>query len=113
MKIRYKEVDIKRQADDNENNTRQDIEDFIYKKSFESFGERDLIVFGYYPTSPQISSAGQKKIDGIIFFRLDRLTRNTRDLYSLIDLFREKEVDFILTISIFYLFTNSMHTGVK
>ena len=66
MKIRYKEVDIKRQADDNENNTRQDIEDFIYKKSFESFGERDLIVFGYYPSSPQVSSAGQKKIDGII-----------------------------------------------
>ncbi len=33
--------------------------------------------------------------DGIIFFRLDRLTRNTRDLYWLIDLFREKEIDFV------------------
>jgi site-specific DNA recombinase len=42
-----------------------------------------------------LENVRQKKIDGIIFFRLDRLTRNTRDLYSLIDLFREKEVDFI------------------
>ena len=33
--------------------------------------------------------------DGIIFFRLDRLTRNTRDLYWLINLFREKEIDFV------------------
>ncbi len=33
--------------------------------------------------------------DGVIFFRLDRLTRNTRDLYWLIDLFREKEIDFV------------------
>ena len=42
-----------------------------------------------------LENVRQKKIDGIIFFLLDRLTRNTRDLYSLIDLFREKEVDFI------------------
>ena len=33
--------------------------------------------------------------DGIIFFRLDRLTRNTRDLYWLIDQFRAKEIDFV------------------
>lgn len=33
--------------------------------------------------------------DGIIFFRLDRLTRNTRDLYWLIDLFNSKEIDFV------------------
>jgi site-specific DNA recombinase len=37
----------------------------------------------------------QRAFDGIIFFRLDRLTRNTRDLYWLIDLFREKEIDFV------------------
>ena len=37
----------------------------------------------------------QRTFDGIIFFRLDRLTRNTRDLYWLIDLFREKEIDFV------------------
>ncbi|KJJ85000.1 resolvase domain-containing protein [Candidatus Omnitrophus magneticus] len=36
-----------------------------------------------------------RKFDGIIFFRLDRLTRNPRDLYALIDLFKEKEIDFI------------------
>ncbi len=36
-----------------------------------------------------------RSFDGIIFFRLDRLTRNTRDLYWLIDLFRAQEIDFI------------------
>jgi len=37
----------------------------------------------------------KRSFDGVIFFRLDRLTRNPRDLYSLIDLFRDKDVDFI------------------
>ena len=37
----------------------------------------------------------ERKFDGIIFFRLDRITRNPRDLYALIDLFRDKNVDFI------------------
>ncbi|MDP3785935.1 MAG: recombinase family protein, partial [Candidatus Omnitrophota bacterium] len=37
----------------------------------------------------------QKSFDGIVFFRLDRLTRNPRDLYALIDLFKEHEIDFI------------------
>ena len=36
-----------------------------------------------------------KSFDGVIFFRLDRLTRNPRDLYSLIDLFKENEVEFV------------------
>ena len=38
---------------------------------------------------------GERKFDGIIFHRLDRLTRNMRDLYSLIDLFREHDIDFL------------------
>ena len=37
----------------------------------------------------------QRLFDGIIFFRLDRITRNPRDLYSLIDLFRDKDIDFV------------------
>ena len=37
----------------------------------------------------------KRSFNGIIFFRLDRLTRNPRDLYALIDLFRDKDVDFI------------------
>jgi site-specific DNA recombinase len=37
----------------------------------------------------------RRSFDGIIFFRLDRLTRNPRDLYSLIDLFRDNDIDFI------------------
>lgn len=37
----------------------------------------------------------KRSFDGIIFFRLDRLTRNPRDLYSLIDLFKAKDIDFI------------------
>ena len=42
-----------------------------------------------------LTNIQQKKFDGIIFFRLDRLTRNPRDLYGLIDLFKENEIDFI------------------
>jgi len=38
---------------------------------------------------------GARQFDGIIFFRLDRLTRNPRDLYALIDLFRDKNIDFV------------------
>ena len=37
----------------------------------------------------------ERHFDGIIFFRLDRLTRNPRDLYELIDLFKAKNIDFI------------------
>lgn len=37
----------------------------------------------------------KRTFDGIIFFRLDRLTRNPRDLYTLIDLFRDHDIDFI------------------
>lgn len=37
----------------------------------------------------------KRSFDGVIFFRLDRLTRNPRDLYSLIDLFRDSDIDFI------------------
>ncbi|MDX9702408.1 MAG: recombinase family protein [Candidatus Auribacterota bacterium] len=49
------------------------------------------------PGIQKILSEVQKKrsFDGIIFFRLDRLTRNPRDLYSLIDLFRDNDIDFI------------------
>ncbi len=36
-----------------------------------------------------------KSFDGIIFFRLDRLTRNPRDLYSMIDIFKDKEINFL------------------
>ena len=42
-----------------------------------------------------LTNVKQKKFDGIIFFRLDRLTRNPRDLYALIDLFRDTGIDFI------------------
>ncbi|MDD2773712.1 MAG: recombinase family protein [Elusimicrobiales bacterium] len=38
---------------------------------------------------------GKREFDGIIFFRLDRLTRNPRDLYAMIDLFRDKNIDFV------------------
>ena len=36
-----------------------------------------------------------KSFDGIVFFRLDRLTRNPRDLYGMIDLFKANEVDLL------------------
>ena len=37
----------------------------------------------------------KRKFDGIIFFRLDRLTRNPRDLYAMIDLFKANDIDFV------------------
>ena len=36
-----------------------------------------------------------RSFDGIIFHSLDRLTRNPRDVYALIDLFKENNIDFI------------------
>lgn len=36
-----------------------------------------------------------RSFDGIIFLKLDRLTRNPRDLYGLIDLFKEHNIDFV------------------
>ena len=38
-----------------------------------------------------LTNIQQKKFDGIIFFRIDRLTRSSRDLYGLIDLFKGNE----------------------
>lgn len=40
-------------------------------------------------------NSNKREFDGIIFFRLDRLTRNPRDLYAMIDLFKEHDVDFV------------------
>jgi len=37
----------------------------------------------------------KKSFDGVIFIRLDRLTRNPRDLYTMIDLFNIKEIAFL------------------
>lgn len=68
------------------------------------FGEKGIVTDDGYsgknlnrPGIQMILNSLQKhrKFDGIIFFRLDRLTRNPRDLYALIDLFKEKGIDFI------------------
>ena len=37
----------------------------------------------------------KKSFDGIIFFRLDRLTRNPRDLYGMIDIFKAEDIAFL------------------
>jgi len=37
----------------------------------------------------------EKKFDGIIFYKLDRLSRSPKDIYRLIDLFRDNNIDFI------------------
>jgi site-specific DNA recombinase len=68
------------------------------------FGKKGIVTDDGYsgknlnrPGIQMILNSLQKhqKFDGIIFFRLDRLTRNPRDLYALIDLFKEKGIDFI------------------
>lgn len=60
----------------------------------DGFSGKDLNRPGIQSVLQDVHS-GKKSFDGIIFLRLDRLTRNTRDLYTLIDLFREKEIDFV------------------
>src|SRR3989338_4191673 len=60
----------------------------------DGFSGKDLNRPGIQSVLQDVHS-GKKSFDGIIFLRLDRLTRNTRDLYALIDLFREKEIDFV------------------
>ena len=37
----------------------------------------------------------KKSFDGIVFFRLDRLTRNPRDLYGMIDTFKAEDIAFL------------------
>ena len=59
----------------------------------DGYSGKDLNRPGIQSILSQINK--KRSFDGIIFFRLDRLTRNPRDLYSLIDLFRAKDVDFV------------------
>ncbi|MGE0267868.1 MAG: recombinase family protein [Candidatus Omnitrophota bacterium] len=72
---------------------------------FSEFGNKGIINDDGY-SAKDLNRPGIKKIlesinsnkrefDGIIFFRLDRLTRNPRDLYAMIDLFNEHDVDFV------------------
>lgn len=70
-----------------------------------SFGNKGIVNDDGY-SAKDLNRPGIKKIlesingsnrefDGIIFFRLDRLTRNPRDLYSMIDLFKERDIEFV------------------
>lgn len=62
----------------------------------DGFSGKDLNRPGIQSVLKELGIRNQKRtFDGIIFFRLDRLTRNPRDLYGLIDLFKENETDFI------------------
>ena len=59
----------------------------------DGYSGKDLHRPGIQSILSQINK--KRSFDGIIFFRLDRLTRNTRDLYWLIDLFKAKEIHFV------------------
>ncbi|MFA6635707.1 MAG: recombinase family protein [Candidatus Omnitrophota bacterium] len=61
----------------------------------DGYSGKDLNRPGIQSILENIHKQKNKAFDGIIFFRLDRLTRNPRDLYSMIDLFKEKEIDFL------------------
>ncbi len=69
-----------------------------------SFGNKGIIRDDGYSAKdlnrPGIQSIldsihNKREFDGIIFFRLDRWTRNPRDLYAMIDLFKEHDIDFV------------------
>ncbi|OGW80029.1 MAG: hypothetical protein A3G33_08180 [Omnitrophica bacterium RIFCSPLOWO2_12_FULL_44_17] len=61
----------------------------------DGFSGKDLKRPGIQGVLKEIGNGKTHTFDGIIFFRLDRLTRNPRDLYALIDLFKENDIDFI------------------
>jgi len=65
----------------------------------DGYSGKDLNRPGIQTILSQVKKKSQvdekRPFDGIIFFRLDRLTRNPRDLYSLIDTFRDSDIDFI------------------
>ena len=60
------------------------------------YSGKDLKRPGIQDILKEITPGNQKRsFDGIIFFRLDRLTRNPRDLYALIDLFNKYNIEFL------------------
>lgn len=62
----------------------------------DGYSGKDLKRPGIQSVLKEIGIEGSRRtFDGVIFFRLDRLTRNPRDLYSLIDLFNKNEVTFL------------------
>ena len=70
--------------------------EFVRTVKDDGYSGKDLKRPGIQSILKEISPGNQKRsFDGIIFFKLDRLTRNTRDLYNLIDLFKENNVDFV------------------
>lgn len=62
----------------------------------DGYSGKDLKRPGMQSILKEISPGNaNRSFDGIIFLKLDRLTRNPRDLYGLIDLFKENDIDFI------------------
>lgn len=68
--------------------------EFVRTERDDGYSGKDLKRPGMQKIFKEVGSK-DKSFDGVIFFRLDRLTRNPRDLYSLIDLFKENEVEFV------------------
>lgn len=70
--------------------------EFVRIVKDDGYSGKDLKRPGIQAILKEIYPGNQKRsFDGIIFFKLDRLTRNTRDLYNLIELFKENNVDFV------------------
>ncbi|MBN2120681.1 MAG: recombinase family protein, partial [Candidatus Omnitrophica bacterium] len=57
----------------------------------DGYSGKDLNRPGIQSILKEITPGAKRTFDGIIFFRLDRLTRNPRDFYALIDLFKEND----------------------
>ncbi len=62
----------------------------------DSYSGKDLQRPGIQSILSEIGiDESKRSFDGVIFLRLDRVTRNPRDLYTLIDLFNKHEVTFL------------------
>jgi len=70
--------------------------EFVRVASDDGFSGKDLNRPGIQSILREINANKQQRsFDGVIFFRLDRLTRNPRDLYALVDLFNEHNIAFV------------------
>ena len=72
-----------------------ELADFGYKGivNDDGYSGKDLNRPGIQSILKDIQA--KKSFDGIIFFRLDRLTRNPRDLYGMIDTFKTEDIAFL------------------
>ncbi|PIQ86418.1 MAG: hypothetical protein COV74_04990 [Candidatus Omnitrophica bacterium CG11_big_fil_rev_8_21_14_0_20_45_26] len=60
----------------------------------DGYSGKDLNRPGIQSILHEVGKKNEKTFDGIVFLRLDRLSRNMRDLWAIVDLFQQHNVEF-------------------